>query len=123
MNLRSFFLYSIPALFLAGCATTPPVPHRADAYSYPLERAVEARQDRFVEGWNLVCQTETGEYIYADVNGGVITGWEVREADGMPVPTEVRPASPYNDSMLRLWWQPTVGSSRFVEAPSWIIQP
>lgn len=124
MKMRSILLIAVPTLFLAGCASTPPIPPAADAYSYPLERAVEAKQPYFVEGWNLVTEVSpTGERIYANVQNGTIIGWEVREADGMIVPTEIRDGAPYDGSMLRIWWQPTMGSSRFVEAPAWIIRP
>ena len=121
MKMRAILLTATVSLFFGGCASTPPIPTPADRYSYPLERAVENRN--LEEGWNLVCQTETGETIHAHVQGGVINAWEVREADGLLVPSEIRPASPYNDTMLRLWWQPTVGSSRFVEAPAWVLKP
>ena len=121
MQMRAILLAAVSSVFLAACANTPPVPLPADAYSYPLERALEAKT--LYEGWNEICTVPTGEHIFANVVNGSVAGWEVRAADGVLLPSEIRSASPYNSTMLRLWWQPVLGSSRFVEAPAWVLQP
>jgi hypothetical protein len=73
------------------------------------------------DGWNYICSVPDGINIYAEGAGGKVVAWQVREADGTVLNSYIRRAA--DPANLRLWFEPTTGPGRFVEAPAYVLKP
>lgn len=103
--------------FLAGCGNMPPI--HSDNQVYGLEEAMN-RID-LMDGVNYVMTTSSGAILMCEAYQGQVTSWQVRAPSGDYAPVTIRDAP--NPNNLRIWWAPANGSSRFVEAPAYVIAP
>lgn len=109
-------MLAIVVTLLVGCGM-PPV--HSDDKVYELEEVMN-RID-LIDGVNYVMTTSSGAILIANAYQGQVTSWQVRAPSGSYAPVTIRNAP--NPNNLRIWWAPANGSSRFVEAPAYVIAP
>lgn len=98
---------------LLGTAVLSPVPARAATGTTTVEKIL-SRVRHMSDGWHRVARITNGDTFWIQVNKDMIIGWQVRDASGDVLPSQMRYPK---HAPPRLWWQPKEGPSRFITLP------